>query len=103
MRKLLIAVLLLGACKTTGSECRRYVKEQNACSRELGDEVFLAPLAADLTCAALNLPGIASDDLRENFTCLADAYADADCSSQEAFAESLSAVCDGDLSDDTDL
>jgi hypothetical protein len=105
MRHTLVPLLLvsfLAACKTTGSECRRYVREQNACARELGQAATFTALTADVTCAALNLPGIANEDLRDSFSCLADAWASADCSTEEAYLASFDTTCDVDDTDDTD-
>ncbi len=99
---LLVLALTASACKSTGSECKRYVKAQNSCSNELNDVgVTISPLSAGLLCSTLNLPGIASADLKEEFSCLADIYANADCSSQEAFSESVNTSTCG-VDDDTD-
>jgi hypothetical protein len=105
---LLLALSLAAACGgTSGGECSRYIKAQNACSNELGNDSVLSPLSADLVCATFNLPGLASKDLRDEFACLADAYESADCSSEEAFSESIdTSTCgedvDSDATEETD-
>lgn len=101
MRFALIAVLALAACNTTGSQCNRYIRAQNQCSNELSDAGFavLDPLSSSLVCATLNLPGIANEDTRDEFACLADAYENADCSSEEAFNATFDTTCEGGDSD----
>lgn len=98
---LLVAASLLGACKSTpAGACRRYVKAQNECSRELGDST-LPPLYADTICLAFSLPGFTGGgELKDEYNCLADAYLAADCSSEEAFYESFnSGTCGEDVED----
>lgn len=69
--------------------------EVNACSRELGSGSTLPALAADSYCLAYTLPGVPKDpDVAAAFDCIADAYEAADCSSEEAFAESFDDACD---------
>lgn len=97
MRWFLAGLLLTAGCKeTTAGACRRYIASYNACAQDLGDGTILTlGLTADVYCAAYTLPGIPKDpDATAAFNCLADAYDDADCSSDEAYAASFDATCD---------
>jgi hypothetical protein len=97
MRWTLGLLLLGGGCKeTTAGACRNYITSYNECAREQGDSVIIGGvLVADVYCAAYALPGVPKDpELADGFNCLADAYDAADCSSDEAFAETFDATCE---------
>jgi hypothetical protein len=97
MRFAITLILLTAGCKeSTAGACRAYITSYNACAQEIGESsIVIGGLTADVYCAAYSLPGVPKDpELAESFNCLADAYDDADCSSDEAFSESFDATCD---------
>jgi hypothetical protein len=97
MRYAIPLLLLAAGCKeTTAGACRNYITSYNACAQEQGESALIGGvLVADVYCAAYSLPGVPKDpELAEGFNCLADAYDNADCSSDEAFSETFDATCD---------
>lgn len=85
---------LAGCGPSTAASCTNYVTSYNACAAQLGQG--LTTLPAEAYCLAYTLPGIPSNpELAAAFDCLATAYDNADCSSQEALSESLNeSTCD---------
>jgi hypothetical protein len=99
---IVLAALSMAACNTSGGACKRYVVAYNDCSEELGNGASIGTLSADLVCATFNLPGLGTKELADEFACLADAYEAADCSSEEAFADTINEDSCG-VEDDSDL
>jgi len=99
----LLATTTLAACGAgSAAACRDYVRAANACSTELGSGSSIPSLSADAYCLAYTLPGVPKDpDVAKAFSCLADAYDAADCSSSEAFSDTFEDTCD-DVPDEGD-